>query len=66
MRTNLLMNILWYEDMTPEFLADALGMTPEALLRKVCGDDEFTFGEIRQIVGLLGLTDEEVEDIFFS
>ena len=55
MRTNLLMNVLWYED-----------MTPEALLRKVCGDDEFTFGEIRQIVGLLGLTDEEVEDIFFS
>ena len=66
MRSNQLMNILWYEDMTPEFLADALGLTPEALFRKVCGEEDFTLGEIRRIVGLLGLSDEEVDDIFFD
>ena len=66
MRSNLLMNVLWYEELTPEFLADALGLTPEALFRKVCGEDDFDLGEIRQIVGLLGLTEDEVDDIFFS
>ena len=66
MRSNLLMNVLWYEELTPEFLADALGLTPEALFRKVCGEDDFDLEEIRQIVGLLGLTEDEVDDIFFS
>ncbi len=66
MRSNLLMNVLWYEDITPEFLADALGLTPEALFRKVCGDEDFSLGEIRQIVSLLGLSDDEVDKIFFS
>ena len=66
MRSNLLMNVLWYEDMTPEFLADALGLTPEDLFRKVCGDEDFNLGEIRQIVALLGLSDEEVNEIFFD
>ena len=65
MRSNLLMNVLWYEELTPEFLADALGLTPETLLRKVCGEEEFNYGEIRRIVGLLGLTEDEVDDIFF-
>jgi hypothetical protein len=66
MRPNLLMNVLWYEDITPEVLADALSLTPETLFRKVCGKEDFNLGEIRQIVGLLGLSDEEVNHIFFD
>ena len=66
MRSNLLMNVLWYEEITPEFLADALSLTPETLFRKVMGTEDFNVGEIRQLVGLLGLTDEEVDQIFFD
>lgn len=65
MRSNLLMNCLWYEDLTPAELADALELTPEALFRKLCQEDDFTLEEIRRIVGILGLTEEEVHDIFY-
>ncbi len=65
MRSNLLMNCLWYEDIAPEELADVLELTPEALFRKIFQDDDFTPGEIRRITGLLGLTEEEVDTIFY-
>lgn len=65
MRANLLMNCLWYEDVTPAELADALELTPEALFGKLFQDNDFTLEEIRRIVGLLGLTEEEVEEIFY-
>ena len=65
MRSNLLMNCLWYEDISPEELADVLELTPEALFRKIFQDDDFTPGEIRRITGLLGLTEEEVDTIFY-
>ena len=66
MRSSLLMNCLWYEDISPEELADALAITPEELFAKIFRDKEFTLGEIRRISGLLGLTDSEVDTIFFS
>lgn len=66
MRSNLLMNCLWYEDISPEELANVLEITPEALFRKLFQDEDFTLGEIRRIVGLLGLTNEETDTIFFS
>lgn len=66
MQSELLMNCLWYEDLTPEFLADALEITPEALFRKVFGQEEFTLLEIQRLTGLLQLTAEEVDRIFFS
>ncbi len=66
MRSNLLMNCLWYEDISPEELANILEITPEALFRKIFQEDEFTLGEIQRIVGLLGLTGEETDTIFFG
>ena len=66
MRSNLLMNCLWYEDISPEFLADALELTPEELFRKIFGSEDFTLGEIQRLTGLLGLTEEDVDRIFFD
>lgn len=66
MRSNLLMNCLWYEDISPEDLANVLELTPEALFRKIFQEDDFTLEEIRRIVGLLGLTEEEQDTIFFK
>ena len=66
MRANLLMNCLWYEDISPETLADALELTPEALFQKIFQEKEFTLEEIRRIVGLLGLTESETDTIFFK
>ncbi|MBR7010830.1 MAG: hypothetical protein IKI02_07985 [Oscillospiraceae bacterium] len=66
MKSNLLMNCLWYEDISPEELANILELTPEALFRKIFQEDEFTLGEIQRIVGLLGLTQEETDSIFFG
>lgn len=66
MRSNLLMNCLWYEDISPEELANILEITPEALFRKIFQEDDFTLGEIQRIVGLLGLSSEETDTIFFG
>ena len=66
MRSNLLMNCLWYEDISPEELADVLEITPETLFRKIFQEEDFTLGEIQRITGLLGLTNDEVEAIFFK
>ncbi|MBO4212438.1 MAG: hypothetical protein J5878_07275 [Oscillospiraceae bacterium] len=65
MRNNQLMNCLLYEDISPEELANVLEITPEVLLQKIFQEQDFTLEEIRRIVGLLGLTDEEVDSIFF-
>ena len=65
MNGNLLMNCLWYEEILPEQLAELLGLTPEMLCDKIFGVSEFTIDEIRKIVALLGLTEAEVNSIFF-
>lgn len=66
MKSNLLMNCLWYEDISPEELANILEITPEDLFQKIFQEKEFTLGEIQRIVGLLGLTEAETETIFFG
>ena len=66
MKSNLLMNCLWYEDLSPEDLANILEITPETLFRKIFQEEEFTLGEIQRIVGLLGLTKSETDSIFFD
>ncbi|MBQ1371841.1 MAG: hypothetical protein IIY70_02805 [Oscillospiraceae bacterium] len=65
MRNNQLMNCLFYEDISPEELANVLEITPEVLFQKIFQEQDFTLEEIRRIVSLLGLTDEEVDSIFF-
>lgn len=66
MNGNLLMNCLWYEEIFPEQLAKLLELTPEMLYDKIFGVSEFTIDEIRKIVALLGLTETEVNNIFFE
>ena len=66
MKSNLLMNCLWYEDISPEELANVLQLTPEALFRKIFQEEDFTLGEIQRIVSLLGLTKDESDTIFFN
>ena len=66
MRSNLLMNCLWYEDISPEDLANILEITPEALFKKIFQEEDFTLEEIQRIVGLLGLSNDEVDAIFFK
>ena len=66
MRSNLLMNCLWYEDISPEELANILEITPERVIDFSGNYEEFTLGEIQRIVGLLGLTEAETETIFFE
>lgn len=66
MKSNLLMNCLWYEDIAPEQIADVLEITPEQLFRKIFQKEDFTLEEIKKIGDLLALTDEEKNTIFFS
>ena len=66
MRSNLLMNCLWYEDISPEDLANVLAITPEALFKKIFQEEDFTLEEIQRIIGLLGLSNDEVDAIFFK
>ena len=66
MRSNLLMNCLWYEDISPEDLANILEITPEALFKKIFQEEDFTLEEIQRIIGLLGLSNDEVDAIFFK
>ena len=65
MRGNYLMNCLWYEDIPPETAAKTLNLTPDEFYDKVFGNADFTIDEIRKLTALLGLTEEEVDTIFF-
>lgn len=65
MNESLLLNCLWYEDISPEQLAELLELTPEMLYDKIFGDSEFTIDEIRKIVAWIGLTETEANIIFF-
>lgn len=48
-------------------LADAAGMTLSTLYRRMAEDgDTFTIKEVREIAQRLGLSAEEVNDIFFA
>lgn len=64
MKSNLLMNCLWYEDISPQCLANTLSLTPEALFKKIFQEEDFTQEEIEKICELLDLTDEEQSIIF--
>lgn len=66
MRSNYLMNCLWYEDIPPEQAAQTLKISPEEFYDKVFGNKQFTLDEIRELSALLGLTDEEIDMVFFG
>ena len=64
MKSNLLMNCLWYEDISLQCLANTLSLTQEALFKKIFQKEDFTQEEIEKICELLDLTDEEQNIIF--
>lgn len=64
MNANLLMNFLWYEDIAPDELAGVLEISSKELFDKIFGDEEFTLEEIKEIVALLGLNEEETNMVF--
>ena len=55
MRGEMLMNRLWYEE-----------LTPEALFMKIFEKSDFSEEEIRKMVMLLGLTEDETARIFYG
>ena len=50
--------------MTQEQVADARGISPVTLNRKINNKREFTVSEVKQLQTILKLTDEEVRLIF--
>lgn len=47
-------------------LALAVGITRGTMSRKLRGENEFCVSEVQKIVRILGLTSDDVMDIFFS
>ena len=66
MRGNLLMSCLCYQGISPEEAADALGLRPDELFSRLFGETEFCLEEIRRLKGLLALSDDDVDEIFFK
>lgn len=66
MNGNLLLDCLWYADIAPERLAEALEILPEILFKKICQEEEFTESEILAIKDFLGLSLDEVCMIFYK
>ena len=52
--------------MTLDNVADALGINPASLHRKMNGASDFYRGEIEKIIKILHLSGEEVLRIFFA
>lgn len=48
-----------------EFVAEKCGLTPQGFLNKRNNETEFKASEILALKTLLGLTDDETNDIFF-
>lgn len=54
------------KDMNVDRLCNAIGISRSAWFRKVCGESEFTQGEINTMRHELDLDDEQVINIFFT
>lgn len=63
--SSLFMNILWYEEVTPEQLCAYLCITEKQFFDKLCGYEDFSLDEIRRISTLIGMTEEEINAVFF-
>lgn len=47
-------------------IAFELGISRSAIQRKLSGEVQFTQGELKVLISILGLTDDEVMSIFFE
>lgn len=48
------------------FVAKSLGITREALYKKLCGKTEFRLSEVRALADLLHLSQRDIMKIFFA
>lgn len=64
MKTELLMNVMWFENVTPKEAADALGITEADFYAKISGVSDFTRTERDKLSKLLGLDETERNYIF--
>ncbi len=51
---------------TQNDLADILGVTYQTISAKMNGRGQFNQDEIRRLIGVLNIKDEEIKEIFFS
>lgn len=66
MNTGLLMAKIEKSGRSKSELAELLGITRQGLYNKLSGESEFKSSEIRILSGLLSLTPEERDLIFFA
>ncbi len=66
MRTDLMMEELNFQGISLEEFADSLGMELEDLFSKICGRTEFEPEQLLGIKNLLGLTEDEMDELFFG
>lgn len=60
----ILMNVMWWENVTPKEAADALGITEADFYAKTSGVSDFTRTERDKLSKLLGLDETERNYIF--
>lgn len=52
--------------LTPQSLAEVLGLSRQSFYNRLSGKVEFTLGEIKKIAEKCQLTRDEINDIFFA
>ena len=52
--------------LTKEEIAKALNVNVATIYRKLSGESEFTLSELRTLKGILGLSNTDIDRIFFN
>lgn len=66
MNASLLKYLMEQKGVTKKELAAAIGVQYNAICSRLAGKIEFKRNEMRTIISLLNLTDEQVMDVFFK
>lgn len=66
MNTTLLNEKIEASKMTRSAIAEQLGLTRQGLYNKLSGLNEFKSSEIKNLISLLSLTEQEQQAIFFA
>ncbi len=64
-KTKTLQGIMRKNDITIEILAKKLSLSRTGLFNKIHGMKEFSAKEIKEMIEIFHLNDEEIRDIFF-
>ena len=66
MDTNMLKSILVRHGDNVAALAEKMGLSQTALYRRISGETDFDYKEIKVIKDIYGLSPEEIDAIFFT